>query len=87
MHSFWEKNKDRFENLNKKKTNEKAFYTRRTGSPEKEDQKKRAFYPIICFLCHYWEAAEILNNNNNNNNNIYLYRANLTIQFSNAPYN
>ena len=25
-------------------------------------------------------------NNNNNNNNIYLYRANLTIQFSNAPY-
>ena len=27
------------------------------------------------------------NNNNNNNNNIYLYHANSTIQFSNAPYN
>ena len=32
-------------------------------------------------------TAKICNNDNDNNNNVYFYRANSTLQFSNAPYN
>ena len=47
---------------------------------------------VICLSLWLWQIAQttvliIHDNNNNNNNKIYLYRANSTMQFSNAPYN
>lgn len=61
MHSFWKKNKDSFENLNKKKNKWKSLLYMKNRKPPKEDQKKRALRRIICFPCHYWEAAENTN--------------------------
>ena len=72
----------------------------RYGARGKFDEHSRVQWPISAnseqFLKHkyilldhnkHFSKHNTVLSNNINNNNIYLYPANSTIQFSNAPYN